>query len=140
MFKNTKQSSNSTKPVLANRIFKFRVWDYVEKEMTPFDKIRILPNETMMYELFEEDRYHWMQFTGLKDKNKKDVYEGDITENGFVIKWNSSHNCWGYFTNNGFKKEILPEIYTPKARLTHPHIPEKIVGNIFQNPNLLTQS
>lgn len=135
---NTKQS-NSTKPLLANRFFKFRVWDLADKEMTPFEKIRILPSETMMHELFIEERYVWMQFTGLKDKNKKEVYEGDITENGFIIKWNSLHNCWGYFSINGFKKEILSETYTPKGRLTHCHIPEKIVGNVFQTPNLLTQ-
>ena len=140
---NTKQTENlaecgnKSKPLLANRLFKFRVWDSVDKEMTPFDKIRILPNETMMYELFTEERYNWMQFTGLKDKTRKDVYEGDITENGFIIKWNSLHNCWGYFTINGFKKEILSEIYTPKGRLTHCHIPEKIVGNVFQNFSLL---
>lgn len=77
------------------------------------------------------------QFIGLLDKNGNMIFDGDILDNSLVIKWNNLHNCWGYFSKNGFKSEILSEHQDEKGNFIHAHINKKIIGNIHQNPELL---
>lgn len=110
------------------RTIKFRVWDTDSKKMlTPigFDLQSLIDGED--YATLEGCEI--MQFTGLLDKNGKEIYEGDI------IEWKkpaqeSTNSSWGIgeikWNNTGF--------YIPGAGLDF----TEIIGNIYQNPDLLS--
>ena len=64
-----------------------------------------------------------MQFTGLKDKNGKEIYEGDIIED-------ESGHRWDMKWEQG-SMEPFGHYYD------FPNESWKIIGNIYENPNLL---
>lgn len=120
---------------MKQRDIKFRIWDKKEewwlfdyKEMGGFallgevvlvEGIREIPVERL------ED-FEVMQFTGLLDKNGKEIYEGDICKsNGHKdsIKW--EHGRWKFWV------EDCLECYNNTS------LKLEVVGNIYENPELL---
>jgi uncharacterized phage protein (TIGR01671 family) len=77
------------------------------------------------------------QFTGLLDKNGKEIYEGDVLDAGdriVKVKWNGSCGCWdtdwisykGPRSSNGVSASEW-EFRT------------ELIGNIHDNPELLKE-
>lgn len=99
-----------------NREIKFKAWDKRLERFTRF--------EWTMLNCSKE--YDILQFTGLKDKNNKEIYEGDICK-----------NCI-----NGLYVEILFEEgsflykYKDESGLIVPESME-VISNIFENKDLL---
>ena len=72
-----------------------------------------------------------MQYTGLKDKNGKEIYESDILNNGdigstnWIVTWNEK----GFYSY--CDDEVCED--SPMSHLEH----LEIIGNIYENPNLI---
>lgn len=129
-----------------NRIIKFRAWDKTNKQMINYIPAILFEDANPSISLTSRDCIHnsqdWemlyadevelMQFTGLTDKNGKDVYEGD------VVEWDDTRNNDMY----GGEMETLTETVTFEGGAFLPVclIPESeymVVGNIFENPSLI---
>ena len=70
-----------------NREIKFRIWDVENKEMLKVQELdfeptfyggRIAIRPDQYNDYFDTEDMILMQYTGLKDKNGKEIYEGDI--------------------------------------------------------------
>lgn len=122
------------------RQIKFRAWDFEIRKM--IDHISLSPR-------IDEAIYGWgnndvatslylMQYTGLKDKNGKEIYEGDIVDwdgDQFEIKYGIQlvdafegigFNLWSFY---GRSEDIGKAIRLQSAI--------EVIGNIYENPELL---
>ena len=121
-----------------SREIKFRVWDDWKKKMiTP---VGIFWNDvtSALFNYCKEegesrvalngkhrnDGYHIMQYTGLKDKNGKEIYEGDIVKAFYK-------DCI-----EPYHKNVVIEIDPTEA--TRGYWEEcEVIGNIYENKDLL---
>lgn len=101
---------------------KFRYWDSFNAEMLYSDGIG-LENFFRCYQMAKnfDNNPILMQFTGEKDKDGKDIYEGDVLRILGNIGYLSVE-----FAQSGFVS-CFP--YSPQIR--------QIVGNIYESPELL---
>jgi uncharacterized phage protein (TIGR01671 family) len=141
-----------------SREIKFRAWDAPNNEMRYSDKhdgeFYINLNGVMyMYGIPKSKNqyfksYDVMQFTGLQDKNGKPIFEGDILKSEFVncyfaIEWNNGAACYDWYILTETKKQgasLAKSIEEAPAKAGKPFMEiVEVIGNIYENPELLTE-
>ena len=118
---------------------KFRAWDKETKTMNGMAEI--YRNRNQEIELHPRDEnIILMQSTGLKDKNGKEIFEGDIITNGMDIVDVRNHETLGFYTlvngrevffGHGTSIEEFEEDIEGFSEIA------EIIGNIYENPELL---
>ena len=129
------------------RTLKFRVWDNQNNDWLINQRIEDYPVELLYsdhkfyisHSLDNLDNYTIQQYTGLKDKNGKEIYEGDIIQLegspiSYSIEWDkyqwaiNAHGALGYDPD----WNIQPFNHCVYERAI-------VVGNVFENSDLLKQ-
>lgn len=123
----------------------FRAWVKGDKEMRPVYAI-IYDDKTVCVEesddenpscLLDFDDVILMQSTGLKDKNGKEIFEGDVAYNGFrkiIVNYGKQTKEEEFGAINeyvGFNLTLACG-YPEAVPINY-----EIVGNIYENPELL---
>ena len=127
------------------REYKFRAWDSWWDEMyyfdfaknieaTPDDELKglwILHEEGSVYAI--QNKIKIMQYTGLKDKNGKEIYEGDLVQ---VLDYTSWEGLYKVVWDEESLMYVLEDAYGDKEKMCEfEHY--LIRGNIYENPELL---
>lgn len=119
------------------REIKFRCYDKNEKYMLPWEHLVDAGDLSEMLKFGHEEDADYsklMQYTGLKDKNGVEIYEGDVLigvktvgTSKLEVYWDKDE-CFFHLLRNGW----------PCKKLTKNNVMRStIVGNIYENPELL---
>jgi len=144
------------------RDLRFRAWDKEEKEMLSYEDIDASDKDgNLMWGEILNGKHpdiELMQFTGLHDKNGKEIWEGDILSfagnitadnslgfepNGYfydeddnhIVVWDIKQACWSLNFN--------PDEEWKYKRDTHGLMLDsssiEVIGNVWENPELLKE-
>jgi len=134
---------------MKNREIKFRAWD--GKSMYRIEGLRWIlfgsPEEGKGIRVDENGQNDWetlrlddnkcvlMQFTGLLDKNGKEIYCGDIVKGWFQI---NDVDDSTYLSLSG---EKLFKIDMDIVEFARQYLPDEleVIGNIFENSELISK-
>lgn len=128
------------------REIKFRVWNENDVKMINWNQLRIEKDERehrLSIVVFDGcvgdhyDHFPIMQYTGLKDMNGKEIYEGDIVyqefndprpleHGGFTGVVKMLEGCWVIDNQSSNAEQLWSELNE-----------NEVMGNIYENPDLL---
>lgn len=128
-----------------SREIKFRAWNESAQKMidlykiTPFALDSLLKQDGLFLPFSEN--YILQQFTGKKDKNDKEICEGDILKSYNNRKWEVKFGEYLSENNGGGNGFYLSEINSLAGKFiapfANPKTPDEIIGNIYENPELI---
>ena len=121
---------------------RFRAWLKNDKKMIDVDEIHFdngqldFIGDAITF-MRDADEIELMQSTGLKDKNGKEIFEGDVVTNGWkrqVVTFGTQeveedfgsiriYRGFNPYLGGGYPNAIMSEF--------------EVVGNIYENPDLL---
>ena len=113
------------------REIKFRAWDNESGALVENDQLLEDFNISYVFGHPEEERLILMQYTGLKDKNGVEIYEGDIVE-AYLDYGPAGERKTKYVVKiGGFGANLQMWTFKEKGYLP------KVIGNIYENPEML---
>jgi len=115
---------------------RFRAWDKTAKYM-----FKIFDNTTGEEWFLPQvkDKFEVMQYTGLKDRNGKEIYEGDIfritnPNSLYIVTWDEANGRFLGVAVGGVERRIA---YVGMVdRNDKPAI--EVIGNIYENVELIS--
>lgn len=128
-----------------SRTIKFRIWDNIKKNWCSNQLIwRIncdsgeLTPPAILFQQHPEG-VTIQQFTGLKDKNGQEIYEGDIVKFRSYEDWGDREGHIGLYPIIWRDVENYDYYFAGWSAGYHGSIPKivEVVGNIFENPELI---
>lgn len=122
----------------------FRAWDKKLKELTNYSIsgifIEFYNKDTECWEIDREgERFILCQYTGLKDDEDREIYEGDIVKAISFARWIGVVEYSD--ENQAFIFDDLDKKYRGDSIVFMSQFDEgfKILGNIYENPELLKE-
>ena len=124
------------------REIKFRAWDKLKKKVVEVAGVNFVEGIVMLWKnvgsvrstyYAELDSVELIEFTGLKDKNGTEIYEGDILSReaflSWLVKWH----------DGGFVSENITGVYEKRHYpLTQASCDQReVIGNIYENSELI---
>lgn len=148
---------------------KFRVWDRTVKVMAKVNQINFHSDYTYPQVIYrykdprtgkvtdERANFGWddgcdivrvMQYTGLKDSNGKEIYEGDILEITITSRSDGSqrkpYNLVVVYKNGAFVYQYIQGGWKESNLYSHidnfaGNVTFEVIGNRYENPELLKE-
>ncbi|MED4963002.1 YopX family protein [Heyndrickxia coagulans] len=122
------------------REIKFRAWDEELKRMFYGTTEQFDDSLSFRFKHFETDEPVYMQYTGLCDKNGREIYEGDIVTFG---SWDEDiEEEWRHTPALVEYKQNEAAFYlTRSCNIPLAHQKDiEVIGNIYEDPGLLVKS
>lgn len=122
------------------REIKFRAWDKENKAFMPSEGYAICDGDVMGLRYGNEmedvltDQIELMQYTGLKDNNGREVYEGDVLDIGL-----QNQDGKPVVAPVSYEKYIAGYVLDNGGNGIWQRLDEdcEVIGNIYENPELL---
>ncbi|WP_076656078.1 YopX family protein [Lactiplantibacillus plantarum] len=116
-------------------MIKFRAWDNEYKVIRDYDELKGLTLDAL-----DASDFNIEQFTGLKDVNGNDIYEGDIVQP--VLSYTNSKIGKPFEVKKGnyvYGKWIAKDVSSKGFGVDGYYFSNEIqtVGNVHENPELL---
>lgn len=138
-----------------SREIKFRAWD---KGLSNDDNIPMMTQALTIQEWIDQRGFYYvngcqadlsdfdwknelifMQYTGLKDKNGVEIYEGDIVKTQVWTKIDDENSSgdWYFGEIVYHQGSFLGRFPKPEVMEYLQHFRYEVIGNIYENPELL---
>jgi len=124
------------------REIKFRAWDKEANKMYDDYVVHGVSIGSLWFQResnkhlemgFKAENYELMQYTGLKDKNEVEIYEGDVVKDDIRIHSKNIEVFWS--DNLAMFMVRRQEKWSEELHLISSRV--EVIGNIYENPELL---